>query len=312
MTGRLPEIILLFISLFIQGLPFLLIGALASGFVSAFLPIQRFISWVPRHPLKAALAGTLAGLLIPSCECVGLPLVRRLCIKGLPLSAALAFLFAGASINPIALSSTWLAFSFEGPTQALLIRLGGAVLLVLALALLLQRLGPVRILRPELISGQANPNPANLVLPAPWLQTRHPRLAVMLNISFNDFCNVVLFYLFGSLLAASVQVFLTPLLGENLHGSWGIPFMMSSSILSSICSSADAFVAKSYPGVAPAAVFAFLWIGPVLDLKLLVVYRSFFQTRAIVFLATLSILLVFIMALLLDRVPPEWFLLIPW
>lgn len=307
MDSRLPEITLLFISLFVQGIPFLFLGALVSGLVSAFLPVQQFIAWMPRHPLPSALLGILAGLIFPSCECVGLPLVRRLIMKGLPLCAALAYLFAGPAINPIALGSTWLAFAFEDPAMALLLRLSGSVLIALILALVLNRLGATWVVRPEVVSGQNTGSQASPAEAAIWLSSRHPRLATALQITLSDFLAVSLFYIAGSLLAALAQTYAGAVLGDMGNSATAIPFMMLAAVISSVCSSADAFVAKSYIGMSQAATFAFLWIGPVLDLKLLMVYRSFFQQRAILLLSALVILLVLVLALSLNRLPPELF-----
>jgi uncharacterized membrane protein YraQ (UPF0718 family) len=309
MDSRLPEITVLFISLFVQGIPFLFLGALVSGLVSAFLPVQSFIAWMPRHPLKAALLGVLAGLILPSCECVGLPLVRRLTMKGLPLCAALAYLFAGPAVNPIALGSTWLAFAFEDPALAVLLRMGGSMLVALILALVLNRLGPTWVLRPEILLSSTNspqePNPPAEV--SLWFRSRFPRLANALQITLTDFLNVSLFYIAGSLLAATAQTYAGAFLGQAGGSVMGIPLMMLTAILSSVCSSADAFVAKSYIGMSQAATFAFLWIGPVLDLKLLLVYRSFFQKRAILVLSALAVLTVLLLSLSLNRLPPELF-----
>ncbi|MDZ4789051.1 MAG: permease [Blastochloris sp.] len=314
MLPHLPEITLIFTSLFIQGLPFLFLGALISGLVSSFLPIEKLIAWMPRHPLKSACLGLCAGLVFPSCECIGLPLVRRLTRKGLPLSAGLAYLFAGPAINPIALSSTWLAFSFEDPITAICLRLIGAILIALILALSLHRMGRTWVLRPEVLA--TTPTNEHLtqspVIAASWLQARFPRLANAVQITLVDFLNVSLFYIFGALIAATVQTMGSTFLNQTGTGLLGIPLMMLAAILSSVCSSADAFVAKSYVNVSLAATFAFLWIGPVLDLKLIVIYHSFFQRRAIVLLTILTLVSVFLLALALSVIPADYLNAIYW
>jgi uncharacterized protein len=309
MNTHLSEVALIFTSLFIQGLPFLIFGALVSGLVSAFLPIQQWIAWMPRHPLPSALLGILAGFIFPSCECIGLPLVRRLTIKGLPLSAGLAYLFASPAINPIALTSTWLAFSFEDPLVATLLRLSGSALIALIIALALHRLGPTLCCRPEVISPSANEwsDSQPSALSAPWLQQRFPRLAQALQLSVLDFFNIALFYSMGVLIASLAQTFAADLLDHLSHGAGAIPFMMLSAIISSLCSSSDAFVAKSYFNMSLPALMAFLWIGPVLDLKLLFIYHSFFQKRALLILSSLALLTVLALAMGLQQLPPHFF-----
>lgn len=309
MIPALPEITLVFTSLFIQGLPFLFLGAFVSGIVSTFLPIQKLIAWMPKHPLKSAAVGILAGFIFPTCECVGVPLIRRLTMKGLPLSAALTYLFVGPAVNPIALTSTWLAFSFEGPLQAVLIRITGAIIVALILALTLNRMGKMWVLKPEILAAPTQ-NSHVLDTPfnaAPWFQTKYPRLASALQITLSDFLNVSFFYLIGALASAVVQTSASAFLGQTGLGSASIPFMMMVAVVSSVCSSADAFVAKSYISMSQAALFAFLWIGPVLDLKLMIVYQSFFQRRAILLLAALAICSVLILALLFNELPQDFF-----
>lgn len=314
MIPLLPEITLIFTSLFIQGLPFLFLGALVSGIVSTFLPIQKLIAWMPKHPLKSAAVGIFAGFLFPTCECVGLPLVRRLTMKGLPLSAALTYLFVSPAVNPIALTSTWLAFSFEGPVQAVALRIVGAIIIALILALTLNRMGKTWVLKPEILAA---PAPNSHLTDAPlraahWLQNKYPRLANALQITLSDFLNVSIFYLIGALASAVIQTTASTFLGQTGMGSAGIPFMMFVAVVSSVCSSADAFVAKSYISMSQAALFAFLWLGPVIDLKLLIVYQSFFQRRAILLLAALAIVSVLVLALLLNQLPPDFIYTLFW
>src|SRR5262249_23935693 len=53
-------------------------------------------------------------------------------------------------------------------------------------------------------------------------------------------------------------------------------------ILFCLCSEADAFVAANFPLFwAPASKLAFLVLGPILDLKLFMMYRSAFRPRLI-------------------------------
>src|SRR3954471_4932876 len=103
-----------FLGIFIEAIPFLLLGTVASGLIDNFVSTDDIARWVPRNPILATLAGTFMGFLVPVCECGVVPVVRRLYQKGLPMSVGITFLLAAPAINPIALVSTYVAFGF-GP-----------------------------------------------------------------------------------------------------------------------------------------------------------------------------------------------------
>ncbi|MEW6241612.1 MAG: permease, partial [Chloroflexota bacterium] len=90
----LPTFATVFLGIFIEAVPYLFLGTLASGLVEVFLPPNAIARFIPRRGGLAALTGGLLGLFFPVCECGVIPLTRRLIRKGLPLSAGVAFLLA--------------------------------------------------------------------------------------------------------------------------------------------------------------------------------------------------------------------------
>ncbi len=64
-----PDFFLSFAALLLEGIPFLLLGALGSALVDLFLPeswLRRILRLGPRAGIGA---GCAAGLLFPICEC---------------------------------------------------------------------------------------------------------------------------------------------------------------------------------------------------------------------------------------------------
>ena len=100
----------LFLSLLVEALPFLLLGVLFSSILNQLVDEAKLLSLVPSHPLLGALFGSMVGFLFPVCECGNVPVARRFLIQGIPASAAIGFLFAAPTINPIVIWSTWIAF----------------------------------------------------------------------------------------------------------------------------------------------------------------------------------------------------------
>jgi uncharacterized membrane protein YraQ (UPF0718 family) len=307
-TTWLPTFQIIFLSLFLQGLPFLLAGSLLGACIGALVPVRALTGRLPRSTTGGILLGTVAGLLVPSCECVGAPLVRRLLRNGLSPAVAIAYLLASPALNPVCLISTWIAFQYDHPWLMVGTRAGGAVFIAVTVALVFSRRPVTRLLRAELVAAPLTEpgwweNP-----PANWLARRYPLTASCLATGLADFLNVAFYYLSGCLLAAGVQTALPPYAPPDLHPGLLIPGFMGLSVVASLCSSADAFVARSFAGYPLAALFAFLWLGAVLDLKLLFMYRTIFTRGTVLTLAGWLVALVLAMSLVAAWLPLErWF-----
>jgi uncharacterized membrane protein YraQ (UPF0718 family) len=57
--------------------------------------------------------------------------------------------------------------------------------------------------------------------------------------------------------------------------------MMAAAFGLSLCSEVDAFVAAGVPGLSIAAITAFLVFGPMIDIRLLLLYRSVIKTSMV-------------------------------
>ncbi len=71
---RLSTFATVFLGIFIEALPFLLMGTLASGLVEVFVSDDWLTRVTPRRALPAAFSGALLGLIFPICECGTVPL----------------------------------------------------------------------------------------------------------------------------------------------------------------------------------------------------------------------------------------------
>ncbi len=106
MVNLLIFYILAVLGVFVETIPFLLLGALASGLVAAFISLADLESALPRRPLSAVLLGAALGLFFPVGSAGAAPLARRFYRKGFPLPAAVAFWLAAPALNSIALAVT--------------------------------------------------------------------------------------------------------------------------------------------------------------------------------------------------------------
>ncbi|SDT96636.1 hypothetical protein SAMN05444156_1125 [Verrucomicrobium sp. GAS474] len=278
-----PDFFLSFAALLLEGIPFLLLGALASLAVELFLPASWLRALLRLGPRAGIAVGCAAGFVFPLCECGALPVVLRLVRKGVPLRTAAAYLFAAPLANPFSIASTWLAFRTQEPWKIVLLRLGMGLLLVLILVLWIGRQKSGEVLRPGL--GEEPEAPETPPLPeseplAAWQR----RLRAALGPAIDDFLSVALYLVLGAAVASFLNTSVNREWLAALAGNrWLAPVAtVGLAQLLSVCSTTDAFLAAALPQFPLPALIAFLVAGPLFDLKLLWVYQALF-TRRVVF-----------------------------
>jgi uncharacterized protein len=270
MLERLSELAVIFISIVLQSLPFILVGVFAAAFVQRFLSEELVARHMPREPVLAVLVGGLFGMLAPVCDCGAIPLGRRLAAKGIPAYAAVAFMLAAPVVNPIVAISTLVAFQGNWTVVGLRLTMALSVALVVGLAL--------SMVPPNTSGLSRQPRPirggAGMTFERhPATSSRRSGIAEILALvrsANSEFFDVIFFVVLGALFTAAAQT-LVPRgdllsLGTSPIGS--IAALMPVASLLSICSEADAFVARAFANTfSPGAVIAFMVIGQLVDLR---------------------------------------------
>src|SRR5438552_11029082 len=82
LPSRLNDFSVVFVSIILQSLPFLLVGVFASAFVQQYLSEAVLTRWLPRQRLPLVLVSSVFGFVAPVCDCGVIPLARRLRAKG--------------------------------------------------------------------------------------------------------------------------------------------------------------------------------------------------------------------------------------
>lgn len=294
----LPDFSYAFVSVLLEGVPFVLLGTILSGLIEQFLPARFMTRLLPRNAFAAVCLGGVLGIIFPMCECGIVPVIRRLIAKGLPVSSAVAYMLAAPIVNPITAISTYAAFRGQGAAEFTALRLGlGFFVAVLAgLAVLNLPIGAVlkkTILESMTLSSFTRDG-------SPSAQPFLRRLIGAMEAGVRDFLDVMVYFILGvgvaSLFSTSVnqEIFLPLSLDDRL----AIPAMMTLAGVLSLCSSSDAFIAATFVAFPAVAKLAFLVFGPMMDLKLVFIYSAVFTPR---FVATLAIGLFVIIGLLCLR-----------
>jgi uncharacterized membrane protein YraQ (UPF0718 family) len=296
-----------FLGIFIEAAPFLLMGSLVSGLIDAFVRADDIARLIPRSPAAATAVGTLLGFIFPVCECGVVPVVRRLYMKGLPMSVGVAFLLAAPVVNPVVLASTYVAFG-AGPVLigrfALTILIAAAVGMIFAAAA-----RPQDVLRPTslapIMGGSDAPARRDgafipLTSSGVMLSARPTLLAglrIALRSANRDFFDMGRYLIIGTFLAATMQT----LVSENALMSLGSGPILSVIVMQllafvlSVCSTVDSFLALAFASTfTTGSILAFLTFGPMIDIKSMLMFAGIFKRRVVLYLVVLP----FLMALL--------------
>jgi len=295
-----------FLSILFEAVPFVFLGSLLAGLMDAFLPSDAFRRFLPRNPVLAVLASGGLGVILPMCECGVIPVIRRMLLKGLPLSCGVTYLLAAPIVNPVVAFSTYAAFRGGNPgwivSSRMLLGYGIAVLAGLIVsrfstgALLtdgvqaeLKRGGKAGRKYQALPAGAARgpgldlePGETTGFMPEtqPDL-TLWTRLVSAMRSGGNDFLDVGYYLVLGALITAWFNTSVNQQFVEGFASNHvvAVAAMMILALILSLCSTSDAFIAANFTAFPAAAKMAFMVFGPMVDIKLLLMYGTLFRRR---------------------------------
>ena len=310
------DFIIIFMSVFFEAMPFIVLGALISGVLEELVPQEMVTRYMPRNRFLAISMGCLLGLIFPMCECGIVPIMRRLLRKGVPLSACVAYMLAGPIINVVVFGSTFMAFrayANEGGYFIIGFRMGLGFLVAFGTALVVDKLEKKNGLAALLtLSALPPPPPAKMISltvsgektesPAAQPRTIMQRLGNISESALHDFVDISVFLVLGAVLASLSRM----LIGNDRIAQLSLQYppvailaMMGLAVLMCICSEADAFIAASYSTMHPSAKIAFLVFGPMFDFKLLLMFTRVYRPKLIRVIVLALVVQVFLYTLAL-------------
>ncbi len=284
-------------AVFLEAAPFLLVGAFLGVLLESYMPAERLERMTPRSAIGRIALGVCAGLVLPTCECGVVAIVRKLLKKGVPAATAIPYLLCAPVINPVVLISTWVAF--QGDATMLAWR----VLMVLApavgLGLALSKVPAQWLLKEGHLPVTADGCGCGDCCGAePEAKGMHKAFTVISRTGA-EFLELGKYLALGAMAAAAFKVFTPPELMEWFAQSpvLAVAGMMGLAIVLSVCSEADAFVAASFSFMPRAAQAAFVGIGPMVDLKLIAMFTAVFNRRVTAALVIVPTVVVFLLAM---------------
>ncbi|WP_083563259.1 permease [Boudabousia liubingyangii] len=274
--GRLQAWQVLFLSIVLQALPFLVLGSIISGLLAAFLPTGWAQRWFNTRPLWGVPIAAASGFALPACECASVPVASSLMRKGASPAAALTFLLAAPAVNPVVIVST--AVAFRNYPIMVWARLGASFTAAVLIGWIWWWKGRNYPPKPSSSACELHQHEGG------WTEFRQ---------TFgHDFLQAGGFLVFGAAAAAALKVFIPRSLYLELS-NWPILMILVMALLAvglSLCSEADAFVAAAFTQVSPTAQLVFLTVGPMVDIKLIALQVGSFGARFAVRFMSLTFL----------------------
>ena len=276
-----------FLGIFIEAVPFLLLGTLTSGLIDAFIRPSDIVKFLPKNKLVSVVGGAFLGIVFPVCECGVVPVARRLFKKGLPMSVGVTFLLAAPFMNPIVFASTYIAFGFGTVFIARFV-LTSIVAITVGMIFAI------------------NSKPADVLLPASLLDESEvdglegarpslkDGLSQTLQIASSEFFEMGRFLVMGCILAAAMQTLVNQsslqVIGQD--PVFSVLVMQGLAFVLSVCSTVDSFLALAFINTfSLGAIIAFLSFGPMVDIKSTMMFMGVFKKRTVAYLIILPFLM---------------------
>lgn len=318
----------IFLAIFLEALPFLLLGTLASGLVDVFISREQMTRLVPKNTVVATVLGGVLGMAFPVCECGVVPLTHRLFRKGFPISAGVAFLLAAPILNPITLASTYAAY---GWSDVLFGRYALGLLIPVTIGLLFFRnrrdvlrddalpedpshsqnhpTHPVVVMAAPAITLEASGQTAALAMAQadekPKNNPQHfgRRLQRALVIAGDETFGMGRYLVVGCALAALMQT-IVPQASLLELGSGPVSSVLTMQLLGfvlSVCSTVDAFISLAFVSTfTVGSILAFLVFGPMVDVKSTLMFLGVFKRRYVLLLIFLPFTLTGLSTILIN------------
>ena len=267
----------IFISIFLEALPFLLLGALLSSIIEVFVHEDFLKNIIPKNLFLGLLVTSFAGLIFPVCECAIVPVINKLLKKGVPLHICITLMLSVPIVNATVILSTFYAFLGYAHIFILRIALGIIIPMVIGYILVLfKKEMPSTGLKKNIdINCGCDFSHDHDFDHSHEIENKTKKTSnkfslfslkanMVIEHGTEEFFETGKFFIIGSFITAVFQtvvprnIFIG--IGSNLFLS--IALMMLFAFFLSVCSNTDAFIARSFIGqFTQGSILAFIVFG---------------------------------------------------
>ena len=297
----IKDVSIVFISIFFESLPFLLLGSFISSIIETYVSNETMARIIPKNKFFGSIVGVILGFFLPACDCAVIPVSKRLIKKKVPLNVAISFMLSSPIINPVVLLSTYYAFFKTNPNIFWFRILFGIVIAFLIGVIVGVVYDKKIVIKNSLLDDDScdceehshnHKNEKNGFKDDIFSIIKHTVV---------DMFEVVKYLMFGALLASLVQVILPRNILSLLNSNdiLSIMVLMIFAYLISLCSTSDSFVGKSLmSSFSKSSILAYLLLGPMIDIKNTIVLLGNYKKNFVILLISLIFLFVFSLSLI--------------
>ena len=288
---------IVFSSVVIEALPFILIGAVLASFMQVYISNNIFNKIISKNKLLGSIQAGIIGVFLPVCECATVPITKGLLNKKVPLNVAITYMLAAPIVNPLVILSTY--YAFDGNIKVVLLRVGvGFFIAVIAGLLMLCLSGENNIF----IDNGEGELQGKCLCGCSEIDDNSSKPIRLLKHTSLEFYEIGKYFIVGATLASIFQTFVPRDIIFYFENSavLSIIILMAFSFLISLCSEADAFVASTFMNrFSLGSITGFLIIGPMIDLKNTIMLFSIFKKSFVIKLLFVVFSLCFIASALI-------------
>ena len=311
----IKNISIIFISIFFESLPFLLLGALISSIIEAFVSDETLAKLIPKNKVLGSIVGIILGFFLPACDCAVIPVSKRLLKKNVPINVAVSFMLASPIINPVVLLSTYYAFYKTNPNIFLY-----RIIFGISIALIVGTIMGIIFNKKQVIINKVEEYEENtsdidddfLELIEEFDECKikchdksvNNKYISIIKDAINDLFEVVKYLILGAIIASIVQGLMPRSVLNIFKNSQilSILALMLFAYLISLCSTSDSFVGKSLmTSFTKQSVIAYLLLGPMIDIKNTIVLFGNYKKSFVLTLISLIFIVIFICSVLVVK-----------
>ena len=292
----LKDISIIFMSIFIESFPFLLLGALISSIIETFVSNDTMARIIPKNKVLGSIVGICLGFFLPACDCAVIPVAKRLIKKKVPINVAVSFMLASPIINPVVILSTYHAFYKTNP-DIFWLRLMLGILISLVIGIIL---GILFNKKDVIINNEDSDECCCHEHDECDCEEHKNYFLSIINHTALDLFEVVKYLMFGALIASIIQVALPRniLVMFNNNHILSVIALMLFAYLVSLCSTSDSFVGKSLlSSFSKSSIIAYLLLGPMIDIKNTIVLFGNYKKSFVFSLISLIFICIFIVSM---------------
>ena len=330
----------IFLSIIFEGIPFILIGALASSIIQIFVSEESIAKIIPKNKVVGVAIASLVGLIFPVCECAIVPITRRLIKKGVPLNIAVTFMLSVPIMNPVVLLSTH--YAFMGMSYMVIARAMFGIIGAITIGVLIGMLHkdspfkkePVKKLKGVIrkTDNKLGHNTVQIHKKTNFIKHNHSHtnenhdncscghthnhsnhknkfirnMEEVISHTSAELYDIGRFFIMGVFLSTCMQVFVPKAFILSIGGGVlsSIIVMMVLAFVLSICSETDAFIARGFlDQFTTGSILGFLILGPMIDIKNTIMLCGSFKLNFVAKLIFLIVAVCFILAVIANILP---------